>query len=386
MKRKCFLCYIKTEIVINNIWDLPGLDSCEIGFSICPECGLIVQSPSIDIDSMNKYYINFATYSNPGRKGKSSSEKINDVKRLINTIADYIPIHLRTAFQVGCSDGYTLYAFQQAGVGKVEGIDPGWESHKSAKDLYNIETFVGTFEDFISESKYDLIILTHVLEHLYDPLSVMKKCSSMQLDGRWVLIEVPLFERPDRFPPGLLAFEHLNYFSESTLDRLLYLSGYVPHMIQKSFYTNEYPVLTIIAKKEAAEKIELFTDYIRAKDILTRYVEKEKTTWKRIELKLKQQIKPGKSVYIWGAGIHTSQLLANTDLKRYFHIQGLLDSSPTKWGVNLGNIACQSPDNISLKKGDTILISSYASEQEIYDNLKSFQEKGIDIVKIYGIE
>ena len=89
-------------------------------------------------------------------------------------------------------------------------------------------------------------------------------------------------------------------------------------------------------------------------------------------------------MHIWGAGIHTSQLLANTDLKSYLQIKGLLDSSLTKWGRNLGSITCYFPDNVSLKKGDVILISSYASEQEIYDSLDKYRGKGINIIKLYG--
>ncbi len=384
MKRKCFLCNVNTKTIIADKWDLPGLDSCEIGFSICPECGLIIQSPSIDIDNMNKYYTDIATYINPGRKGKPSLNKIKDVKRLIRTLIDIIGELPRSAFQVGCSDGYTLYAFQQAGVFLTEGIDPGLKSHKVAKHLYNIETVIGTFEDFVPSNKYELIILTHILEHIYNPLAAMKKCSSMQKDGDWGLIEVPLFERTDKFPPGLLTFEHVNYFSESTLCRLLHFAGYVPHVIQKSFYNNEYPVITIIARKGDSQKIELSSDYNRAYNVLTSYSEREKTNWKRIELKLKQKIEYGTAVYIWGAGIHTSQLLANTDLKSYLQIQGLLDSSPTKWGINLGSMTCYSLDNVSFKKGDVILISSYASEQEIYDSLEEYCEKGINIIRIYG--
>ena len=41
-------------------------------------------------------------------------------------------------------------------------------------------------------------------------------------------------------------------------------------------------------------------------------------------------------------------------------------------------------ENLTFKKGDTVLISSYASEREIYDSLKSYQETGINIIRIYG--
>ena len=116
---------------------------------------------------------------------------------------------------------------------------------------------------------------------------------------------------------------------------------------------------------------------------MTSYSERDKTSWKRIELKLKQKIKYGTAVYIWGAGIHTSQLLANTDLKSYLQIKGLLDSSPTKWGKNLGNMICYSPDNVDIKKGDVILISSYASEQEIYDCLEECRKKGVIVQRLY---
>jgi len=332
---------------------------------------------------MNKYYGEIATYINPGRQGKPNPNKKKGLKRLIETVNDIIGKLPRSAFQVGCSDGYTLHAFQKAGVHITDGIDPGLESHKLAKDLYNIETEIGTFENYIPSHKFELIILTHVLEHLYNPLVTMQKCSSMQKNGGWVLIEVPLFERSDKFPPGLLTFEHVNYFSESTLYRLLHLAGYVPYMIQKSFYNNEYPVVTIIARKEDCAGIELSSDYDRAHDILTSYSEKDKASWKRIELKLKQKTEYGTAVYIWGAGIHTSQLLANTDLKNYLQIKGLLDSSPTKWGNNLGSIICYSPDNVSLKKGDLILISSYASEQEIYDCLEEYRKKGVIVQRLY---
>ena len=384
MKRKCFLCDVNTESIFCDKWDLPGIDSCEIGFSICPRCGLIIQSPAIDGNNMDKYYSETATYINPGRKGKPSLTKINDVKRLIRTLIDILGELPCSAFQVGCSDGYTLYSLQQAGVRLTEGIDPGLESHKLAMELYDINTVVGTFEDFVPSRKYELIILTHILEHIYDPLTVMKKCCSMQKHGDWGLIEVPLFERSDKFPPGLLTLEHVNYFSESTLCRLLYLSGYAPYMIQKSFYNNLYPVITVIARKENCAGIELSSDYDRGYNILTSYIERDKQSWKRIESKIRQKIRYETATYVWGAGIHTSQLFANTDLREYLKIKGLIDSSPTKWGKNLGSMTCYSPDKVILDKGDVILISSYASEQEIYDSLKSYQGKGINIIRIYG--
>lgn len=384
MNRQCFMCNIEAKTIVTQTWDLPGIDSQEIGFSICPKCGLIFQLPSLDCTDMNRYYTETATYINPGRSGKPTLNKEKDVGRLIKTTIEVIGKIPNSAFQIGCSDGYTLQQFREAGVHHVEGIDPNFASHELSLKLYDIETMVGTFEDFTPKHQYDLIILTHVLEHLYDPVRAMNKCSSMQENSSWLLIEVPLFERADKFPPGLLTLEHLNYFSESTLLRLLYLAGYVPYLVEKLFYNNQYPVITIIARKEKPKSIELISDYNRANSLLNNYCEKEGVRWKDIELKVKKQLKKRTSVYIWGAGIHTSQLFAFTGLKEYLTIKGLLDSSPTKWGKQFGDLKCYSSDTVNLKAGDIIIISSYASEDEIYKSLEKYLIMGITVVRLYG--
>lgn len=384
MNRQCFMCNIEAKTIVTQTWDLPGIDSQEIGFAICSKCGLILQSPSLDRTSMNKYYTGTATYINPGRSGKPTLNKQKDVERLIKTTIEVIGKIPHSVFQVGCSDGYTLSRFRKAGVHRIEGIDPSFASHEFAQKLYEIETMVGTFEDFTLKHQYDLIILTHVLEHLYDPVRVINKCSSIQENSSWLLIEVPLFERADKFPPGLLTLEHLNYFSESTLLRLLYLSGYVPYLVEKLFYINEYPVITVIARKEKPKNIEWTSDFNRANFLLVSYCKADSARWKDIELKIKKQLKEGTPVYIWGAGIHTSQLFAFTDLKKYLSIKGLLDSSYTKWGKKFGDLKCYSPDSVDFRAGDTIIISSYASEDEIYKSFKKYLIMGITIVKLYG--
>lgn len=386
MKRKCFLCKNKVKTIVIQKWDLPGLDSQEIGFSICPECGLILQSPSLNHKEMNKYYAQTATYINPGRSGKPTLNKEKDVKRLINIAIQVIGNIPHSVFQIGCSDGYTLSRFRKAGVHHVEGIDPSFASHKLTQKFYGMETMVGTFEEFTPKHQYDLVILTHVLEHIYNPMEVMNKCFSMQKNGDWVLIEVPLFERADKFPPGLLTLEHLNYFSEPTLLRLLYLAGYVPYLIEKLFYNNIYPVITVTARKEISKYkyVEWTSDFSRAHALLVSYLKGDSAKWKDIELKVKKQLQEGASVYVWGAGIHTSQLFTFTDLRKYLSIKGLLDSSPTKWGKQFGDLKCYSPDSMDLKVGDTIIISSYASEDEIYESLKKYCRKGIVVVKLYG--
>jgi SAM-dependent methyltransferase len=382
MIRKCFLCDVTVDEVSRQRWELPGLPTAVIGFSICPECGLVIQSPSVEPPVMERYYSDIAVYHNPARAGKPLAVKVKGVEKQVQMVRDVVGRVPSSVFQVGCSDGFTLSRFRDAGASVIGGIDPGLSASKVARELYGVETVTGTFEEFAPDRTYQLIISTHVLEHLYDPLESMRKCSSMQGEGGWILVEVPLLEMEDRFPPGYFTFEHLTYFSESTLLRLLSRAGYVPYLVEKDFSSFDYPLITVMACKEDVVNPEVASDFSRASGLLAEYHKKERVSFDNIERRVKGKLKKGTGVYVWGAGIHTSQLFASTDLAAYLSIKGLIDSSPTKWGKMFGDNMCFAPDTVSFKQGDAIVISSYASEDEIYEGLSGFREKGV-VVRLY---
>ena len=384
MERRCFLCNTGVKTVIQQTWDLPGLASSIIGFSICSECGLVLQSPTVEPPEMDRYYAETAVYHNPSRSGRPPISKVRGVERQIQLIMNTVGRIPESLFQVGCSDGYTLSAFRKAGATVVTGIDPGISSNRTAREFHGVDTITGRFEAFEPDRRYELVILTHVLEHLYDPVESVLKCSALQNDGDWMLVEVPLLERIDRLPVGYFSFEHLNYFSESTILRLLSMAGYVPYHIEKSFYTFDYPLITLVARKEDSDADEIRSDYKRAGSLLSCYFERERSCFESIERRIKRDLKKGTEAYIWGAGIHTSQLLASTALRSYLSIKGLLDSSPTKWGKKLGTFTCLRPDDVVLRKGDVIIISSYASEGEIYEGLKEYRRRGVVVKRLYG--
>ena len=48
---------------------------------------------------------------------------------------------------------------------------------------------------FTSEKKFDLIIISEVLEHLSDDLSILKKYSSFVKDSGYIIVSVPFNQR-----------------------------------------------------------------------------------------------------------------------------------------------------------------------------------------------
>ncbi len=95
-------------------------------------------------------------------------------------------------------------------------------ARRFAKNHYGIECVSGTAEDYDLDERFELIVLTHILEHLYDPLCVLNKLHANLVADGLLLIEVPLWERLDKQPVGVLSFEHVNYFSEDALIATLY--------------------------------------------------------------------------------------------------------------------------------------------------------------------
>ena len=86
------------------------------------------------------------------------------------------------------------------------------------------------------------------------------------------------------------------------------------------------------------------------------------------------------------AGIHTSQLVANTNLITECSISGLTDTSNLKWGIRQGDWICQDPTRIDWHEGDSVLISSYASEKEIYDALQWLRDKGVTTLRLHNVD
>lgn len=88
--------------------------------------------------------------------------------------------------------------------------------------------------------KYDMILCMHLLEHLTDPISYLTKIKPLLKNNGEVLFEVPnircyLGELSPEYQAFMYTFEHVSYFSDTTLQFAFERAGY---QIQK-IYTKE---------------------------------------------------------------------------------------------------------------------------------------------------
>ncbi|WP_417762007.1 class I SAM-dependent methyltransferase [Shewanella sp.] len=390
MQRQCFICGGRDlECLFVNTWVLPGLDLKEIGFSICRNCGSVCQSPTVTFDEMMHFYSSMAVYTNPGRREKPSESKIRDLDEQIQFIKRGVGSLPSSALQIGSSDGYTLSRFKQAGVTRVLGVEPGEASVRLAKKLYNIDCINDSAENFTTTETFELVILTHVLEHLYAPQTVLNKCRHIQdpLPEGFIYVEVPLFASPDSLCPGFFSFEHINYYTRANLFKSLLDTGYYPVSTVEHYNSNLAPVIGVLASTKPQHHTEEFSsEYENNSKKVQKYRQQEVAYWQQKLDEILPTLQQAKNVYLWGAGIHTCQLVANTNLLEKVHITGLTDTSELKWGLKQGNWHCVPPEAIEWQPGDAVLISSYASEKEIFDALQWLRDKKIKTLCLHRID
>jgi SAM-dependent methyltransferase len=298
------------------------------------------------------------------------------------SLAQGIGLKPGRAYEVGCASGEMLNQFRRQGW-EVSGCDPSPSAIAQANAIFEIEADLGGEEDTLPRQKnLDLILICHVLEHLYDPAATLSRFHDALADGGHVMLEVPCATAPDALPPGWFTFEHLHYYQPAILERLLTGAGFEIVESRIAMKAENYPVIAIAARKTAAAAAARATDPRDALALAQRYVARDTALWAGTDKRLEGCSGP---VFVYGAGIHTAQLLENTGLARRNPVLAVVDRDSKKWGQTLAGIPVISPDALF---GDPrtapVVVSSYASEMVI---ARALTGKGIAperIVTLYS--
>jgi len=234
----------------NNIWFCPLCKSksyslfeishnrgVELHYQICHTCGLVFLSPRMTTDELAKYYNihyreNDIIGDNPEtwviEKEKNRAEyQLQFFSKWNLTITNFLDI--------GASTGQLLSLIQEQYSCDVVGIEPGDIFRKVASKKFNI---FPSIEELINSKNYmfDFISLSHVLEHLPDPVSFLVKIRKNLLHSHGKLyIEVPNLYGHSSFEPA-----HLYAFSKNTLSLICKKAGFSIKKIEIHNKPNNY--------------------------------------------------------------------------------------------------------------------------------------------------
>jgi SAM-dependent methyltransferase len=171
-----------------------------------------------------------------------------------------------TVLEIGCAAGQNLIHFHEQGK-RVVGYDLGPAGLAFGKSL-GMDLRSGTYQDVVG-GPYDLIILSHVMEHFNDPVTAVAAIAdNLSPDGRFY-IEVP---DNDEFCLGALQNAHVYYFTERTLLANLAKAGLEAVSINRCT-----PHIGVLCRRAVMPvSPDLSGEYNRAKAIIRRHDRKQR--------------------------------------------------------------------------------------------------------------
>jgi len=127
---------------------------------------------------------------------------------------------------IGAGSGQTMFWFEELGF-DVVGIEPDARNVEMInKKLRQGKCYSGFIENFIHDKKYDIIWISHVLEHLINPVEFLKKIKNNLNENGIVFIEVPNCSNKTILDLSVYKNPSTFHFTKNTLIRLADMTDY----------------------------------------------------------------------------------------------------------------------------------------------------------------
>ncbi len=149
---------------------------------------------------------------------------------------------LSRVLDIGASSGLFLQALQNEFQAEGVGVEPG-DAYRALAEAQGLHMLPSLPELIASRpQRFDLVSLMHVLEHLLDPVGVLRQIREELLAPQgWLLLEVPNF------------YAHNSY-------ELAHLSCFTPHTLQEALSKAGYEIISL--RQHGYPRSELFKLYL----------------------------------------------------------------------------------------------------------------------------
>lgn len=187
---------------------------------MCPKCGWTFKPGRLTQAQLAELY------SRAGGAATANPDALHMMRERSANVREYIEraagrrIENSTVLDVGGGLGQVSVAFAASSC-RVDMLEMGGGTPVDS----SIRLIRSSFDDFRTESTYDLVILSHVLEHTWDPLEWLKRARKLLSPTGLVFVEVP-FEFYTPYIKGKLGDPcHVGYFGSRTLMNFMRAAG-----------------------------------------------------------------------------------------------------------------------------------------------------------------
>jgi len=344
----------------------------------CSSCGFCFADTKATQDIYDQYYNQMSKYED---KETASGGALDGIDKLrLDTAAKIIEKHCTdktvSILDIGCANGGLLMCLKERGFSNMTGIDITPVCVNNVKQLGFQAEFGGLFNlENLGNKKYDVVIISHVLEHVRDLKHAAKNLVNLLHENGILYIEVPDASRyPNYFVVPFYYFdcEHINHLDADSLTNLFNNTSRIDVNEReiKVSETTPYPAVSVIFRKTNDKKA---TPTIISSDKVRKSIEKfielskQKTDYSNLE----KLIISKERIMVWGAGMYTLRLLQNSPLEKC-NIVSFLDKDSKKQGNKISNIYISEPFTMLVNEPNTtVIIASALHGNEILSEIRN---------------
>lgn len=350
MVRKCEICHSTQSFPIHTqSFVLPEGSRLPSSYNIveCGSCGFVYADTSSCQADYDYHYAYSSKYEE--ERPLTTFDEARVLKQ-VETLISLVNKNHPSILDIGCGSGHLLKKLKRQ-FSNVTGLDP---SKKCCEIMESngIKTINASLFSAPS-GKFDVIILSHVLEHIRDLDRAMANIASASKHDSIVYVEVPDASRYQDYyngPNYYFDCEHINHFDQRSLNDLFSNIGMTPVYCKQEALmvssSSRYPILASAYKKgrSASDSVARYSDISKPlDDVFDRFVESREP------------------IVIWGAGQMTMRTLATTNLSTCNAV-AIIDNDKSKHGRCINGIQVYGPDYLTDKSHPVIVLSSLFSE------------------------
>lgn len=288
---------------------------------------------------------------------------------------------------IGANDGTLLKSYPK----RYEriGVEPIKKLAKLCKE--NADIVVNDFFLYepvvkkIGEKKADIVSAISCFYDMEEPNTFVADVKKiLDEDGIFVIQQNYLVKMLTQNAFDNIVHEHLEYYSLLSLQNLLKRHGLEVFDLELrelnggSFrtyicYEGKRPISTAVYEQMELEKL----IGLQRKKIYTDFAKRIKKTKKEVYEFIKQEVKAGKKVYLYGASTRGNTLLQYFDLDNKL-IEKAVERNPEKWGTKIASVGIPiiSEEEARKEKPDYMLVLPWFFKNEFLQREKAYLKSG----------
>ena len=340
----------------------------------CRMCGFGYASDLPTQAEFDRYYAGMSRYEDGVASYSTSPEDQARCRSIVDMVQSAGLDKGSAVLDVGCATGSLLAVFKDRGFRDVEGLDPSPTCAAIALQEHEIRVLTGSASDVPDLSKrYGLVTLSEVLEHLLDPIQVLRDIRQVLESTGLIMVEVPDvegFSSCAKAPFQEFSMEHVNFFSSASIASAMARAGFervAAERLRIPWQSGGTAAILRVIYRPAATTTSTDPD-VATREALLDYV----STCEAIEASVRARILTladrGGPVIVWGVGTHTRHLLKSGAFDPLM-IAAWVDSDPKYQGTEMRGAPVLAPSQVAARN-EPILISSGTVHHEIARQLR----------------